>query len=94
MTAKSTDTGVLTALAQRLADQRLPRARAMQERVNRGEPLSDRDVAFLEEVLEDARKIAPILSRNPKFEEAARTMAGLYREIMAKALENENAKKA
>ncbi|HZM33810.1 MAG TPA: hypothetical protein VFC18_04880 [Burkholderiales bacterium] len=89
MTDKPNDIGVLTALAQRMVDQRLPRALAMKERVDRGEVLSDRDVAFLDEVLEDARKIAPILNRNPKFEEAARTMARLYQEIMAKALENE-----
>ena len=93
MTSKPNDIGVLTALAQRLADQRLPRALAMKERVDRGEMLNDRDVAFLGEVLEDAKKIAPILDRNPKHKAAAVTMAQLYKDIMAKALENEQAKK-
>jgi len=93
MTRISVDTGVLVALARRLVDQRLPRALAMKDKVDRGETLGERDLAFLEEVLEDARKITPILKRNPKYEEAAARMAHLYTQIMAKALENEQAKK-
>ena len=93
MSASSSDTGVLTALAQRLVDQRLPRALAMKEKVDRGEMLDDRDLAFLEQVMEDANKIAPVVERNPKYKEVAGRMVQLYKEIMAKALENEQVKK-
>jgi len=90
----STDIGVLTAIAQRLVEQRLPKTLAMKDRVDKGAVLDDADIAFLEEVLADAQSIAPILKRNPKYLEVAGRMGQLYKEIMAKALENEQAKKA
>ena len=93
MSASSSDSGVLTALAQRLIDQRLPRALALKEKVDQGAVLQDRDVEFLERVLEDANKIAPVIDRNPKYKDVAGRMLQLYKEIMAKALENEQAKK-
>jgi len=93
MSASSSDTGVLTALAQRLVDQRLPRALALKEKVEQGAVLEDRDIEFLERVLEDANKIAPVVERNPKYKEVAGRMLQLYKEIMAKALENEQVKK-
>ena len=85
------DIGVLTALAQRMRQQRLPRALAMKERVDAGGLLSDRDVAFLEEVLSDSNRIAPIVKRNPEYAETAARMVDLYKQITAKALENEQA---
>lgn len=88
------DVGVLTALAQRMVDQRLPRALAIKERVDAGDVLSDRDMAFLEEVMADAAKIAPIVKRNPKYVDIASRMVSLYNEITAKALENERARKS
>ena len=93
MDASSSDTGVLTALAQRLVDQRLPRALALKEKIDGGAVLEERDLEFLEQVLEDATKIAPVVERNPKYKEVAGRMLQLYKEIMAKALENEQAKK-
>ena len=85
------DIGVLTALAQRMRQQRLPRALAMKERVDAGGLLSDRDVAFLEEVLSDSNRIAPIVKRNPEYAETAARMVDLYKQITAKALEKEQA---
>jgi hypothetical protein len=85
------DIGVLTALAQRMRQQRLPRALAMKERVDAGGLLSDRDVAFLEEVLSDSNRIAPIVKRNAEYAETAARMVDLYKQITAKALENEQA---
>ena len=93
MDASSSDTGVLTALAQRLVDQRLPRALALKEKIDGGAVLEERDLEFLERVLEDANKIAPVVERNPKYKEVAGRMLQLYKDIMAKALENEQAKK-
>jgi hypothetical protein len=90
----STDLGILAVLAKRLVEQRLPQALALREKVDRGEALSDRDAAFLQEVLEDARRAAPVLDRNPEYKATADAVAQLYKEITAKALENEKAKKS
>jgi hypothetical protein len=83
------DIGVLIALAQRMRDQRLPRALAMKERVDAGGLLNDRDIQFLDEVLSDAHRIAPIVKRHLEYADMAGRMVDLYKQITAKALENE-----
>lgn len=93
MAQVSKETGVLTALARRMTDERLPKALALKERVDRGEVLNDLDLAFLEQVVQDARKLQPILDRNPRAKDVAGRMLQLYREITRKALENEQAGK-
>ena len=87
------DIGVLTVLAKRLVEERLPKALNLQERVNRGEVLNDLDLNFLEQVLTDAKSIAPIVRRYPQYHDVASRVVRLYKEIMDKALENETAKK-
>lgn len=85
----SAEEGVLVALEERLVKIRLPRALDIKEKVERGEPLDQWDTAFLDEVLEDARKIEPIIDRRPDLQELFGRIVHLYREITEKALENE-----
>lgn len=91
MGAISRDTGVMTALLQRLVNERLPRALALQEKVERGEALGDFDIAFLERALADCKDVEPIVRRNPQYADIAAHMVHLYKEITAKALANERA---
>ncbi len=91
MSESSQDQGLITVLLQRLETQRLPRALILKERVDRGERLYDADLAFLEEVFADSRQIKPFLDRYPQYQELAARMVNLYKEITAKALENEQA---
>ena len=93
MSESSKDIGILTALAQRLTEQRLPKALALKEKVDRGEVLSDFDVTFLEEVFNDAKSIGPLIKQNPQYQDIAMRMLQLYKEITTKALENEKAQK-
>jgi len=92
MSEISQETGVLAALAERMVTERLPRALAMKERVDRGEVLDDRDLDFLEQVLTDARKIGPSVKSDPRFIDIAGRMLQLYTQITEKALQNEQAK--
>ena len=89
MTEPSKDAGVIQALAERLEKLRLPTALALKEKVDRGEPLNQFDIAFLDEVFEDATRIKPLLDQHPEWQELAARMTHLYHEITAKALENE-----
>ncbi len=89
----SKETGVLTALARRMVDERLPKALALKERVDRGEVLNELDLAFLEQVVQDARHIQPMMDANPRAKEVAARMLHLYHEITQKALDNEQAGK-
>jgi len=69
-----------------------PAARArLAEKVGRGERLDDLDIAFLEQVLDDAQALRPFLEAHPAYQTlAARTFA-LYKDIVARAAENEAA---
>ena len=89
----SKETGVIAVLAKRMVEERLPKALALKERVDRGEVLNDLDLAFLEQVVADAGTSRSLMKDNPRVLEIAGRMVSLYKEITEKALANEQAKK-
>jgi hypothetical protein len=93
MAEVSKETGTIAVLAKRMVEERLPKALALQERINKGGLLNDLDLAFLEEVVKDAAAIKPLLKDNQRLTEVAASMVRLYKEISDKALENEKAQK-
>ena len=93
MSEVSKETGVLAVLAKRMVEERLPKALALKERVDKGGLLNDLDLSFLEQVVKDAAAIAPLLKDNQRMTDVAANMLKLYREISDKALKNEKARK-
>ena len=93
--AESTDkeAGVIQALVERLEKQRLPMALAIKEKVDQGGLLNEADIAFLEEVFAGTAQLKPMLDSHPEWQDLAARMIGLYGEITAKALENEQGAK-
>ena len=91
MTESSKDTGVKLALIERFKTQRLPRALALKEKVDRGELLSDQDLAFLERVFADAQQVKSLVHLHPDWQPLAARAVALYKEITEKALANERA---
>ena len=91
MAELSNDQGILSVLAKRLVDERLPKAIALKEKVDQGNVLEDRDIAFLEQVLADSRSIPLSVRDDPQFQDIGVRMLNLYSEITSKALENEKA---
>ena len=57
MTNSEKDAGLIEVLVQRLEQQRLPRALDLKALVDRGERLSDLDISFLDEALQDASDV-------------------------------------
>lgn len=92
MSEVSQEAGVLAVLAERMVSERLPKALAMKEKVDRGEVLEDHDLDFLEQVVADAKKLGPSVTSNPRFIELAGRMLQLYTQITDAALKNEQAK--
>ena len=91
MSTPDQEKGVMAALMERFETQRLPRALALKEKVDKGECLDQFDMAFLQETLADSTKIMPMLARHPEYEALAGKVASLYHEITEKALANEKA---
>ncbi len=80
--------GVVVALMQRFQTQRLPRAIELKKKVDKGEPLNDYDLQYLQQVEADSSQIAGILHRYPDLEPIVEKARGLYAEITRKAAEN------
>ena len=91
MSEVSKQTGIITVLAKRMVEERLPKALALKERVDQGELLNELDLNFLEQVVEDANTVWPLAQNNPRVLEVAGRVMQLYREITDKALANEQA---
>lgn len=91
MTESSKDIGIGAALVERFETQRLPRAQAIKKKVDSGELLGRDDIAFLNQVFEDAKHIKPLADKHPAWQTLVAGAIHLYKEIMDKALANEKA---
>lgn len=91
MSDVSKDTGVIAVLAKPMVEERLPKALAMKERVDKGGLLNDLDLAFLEQIVADAGQVRPLMQKDPRVLEVAGRMVQLYKEITERALANEKA---
>jgi hypothetical protein len=89
----SKELGVMAVLAKRMVEERLPKALALKERVDRGETLNGLDLNFLEQVVTDANAVIPMMKDDPRVAQISARMLQLYKEITTKALENEQGKK-
>jgi len=92
MSEISKQSGVITVLANRMTEERLPKALALKERIDKGEVLNELDLNFLEQVMNDANAVLPLAREDKRVMELATRMMTLYKEITAKALANEQAK--
>lgn len=81
--------GTIIVLLERLNKDRLPRAMAIKERVDRGEKLSDRDRKFLKEASNNIRTVTPMVAKNPEYQPLLDKVTSLISDISRKALENE-----
>lgn len=94
MSDSDKDEGVALVLLNRLNEVRLPRALAIKEQVDRGEPLSDSEIEFLDRVFEEAVANQSKWEKHPELAEIISKMAGLYKDITEKALANEEGNKS
>ncbi len=88
MTESEKDAGIIQVLLERFEKQRLPRALALKEKVDKGEPLDEWETAYLEKVLEDAQQVKTLVDRHPEYQDLYKRGLQLYKEITEKALEN------
>jgi hypothetical protein len=89
MTDSIKELGVVTAVLERFTTQRLPKALALEEKVERGEPVDDYDLAFLHETLHNLEAIKPTVDHHPEYQDLYARVTQLYQHITEMALKNE-----
>ena len=89
MAESSNDEGTIQVVLERFENRRLPRVLRLKEQVDNGEALSDSDLAFLSQVLEDANYIMPLADKHPEYQALVVKAVALYHDITKRALENE-----
>ena len=81
--------GAMVMVMSRLHRYRLPRIMAIKDAVDRGEALDEWSTAYLERVLEDAQQVMSfIVEKHPEYHNLYGRVAGFYKEITDKALDN------
>jgi hypothetical protein len=82
--------GMMVTLMQRFKTQRLPRIMEIKEHVDAGSRLSEYDRLFLEEAMHDAQQNIRHVEDIPECQHLFIQLAHLYKQIMDKAIDNEN----
>jgi hypothetical protein len=89
MTDPSKEDGVILALIDRFEKQRLPRLKALKEKVDSGGRLTDGEIEFLDAVIHDAQRSKHLMDRHPEWHSFCSYVVHLYETITEKALDNE-----
>ena len=89
MTKEASEIGVLTAIVERLSGHRLPKLLAMKEKVDKGNPLNDKELDFLKKTVSDSGQVMNMIDKHSQYQELATKVMTLYKEIIEKALEVE-----
>jgi hypothetical protein len=82
--------GISEVLIERFEHDRLPRILKIKDHVDRGFPLEETQLLFLQQVLEDAQKNQGRVDSIPDCRDLFAQVVHLYHEITEKALENES----
>ncbi len=91
---QQTQMGIYEVLIERFEKDRLPRILKIKERVDLGETLDATDFGFLERVLHDAQENKGLIDAMPHCRDLFAKVVHLYRDITAKALQNEEGPQA
>lgn len=89
MTAHTDEERVLRALLVTFEKHKLPRALNIKEKVDKGGLLSDWEVEFLQELIDEATRAKPLVDRHPELQPLYARAVRLYDEITVQALKNE-----
>ena len=92
MDKSTSEIGVITAVIERLVTQELPRLQVMEERLDKGERLSDSELEFLERISTDGSEVLRMIDHHPEYQELAAKVLGLCTKLIEKAVDVEKAR--
>lgn len=85
------DAGMIQLLLKRLNEERLPEALRLQDKVNRGECLTEYELRFMKSVIADTGQARRLAAKYPEYESLVNRVAELYNGIAQRAAENQQA---
>ena len=83
------EAGIIYVLLRRFILIRLPRLLSLKEQVEKGEMLNDFDIQFLEEAMNDATQIKPLVDKYHEYQQLYTMAVSLFSGIVARAADNE-----
>jgi hypothetical protein len=83
---------ILVLETRRFRDVHAPRARDLRRRLDRGECLSDFDLAYLFQTLAECRTVGRHAAGVPEWQDICVRVVALYRSLIARAVDNELAR--
>jgi hypothetical protein len=86
--------GIIIAVLEQLEKKTLPDALWIKDKVDKGGLLSEGDIEFLERVLEETTAVKPLINSHPEWQSLYASAISLYKYIISKALENQQALEA
>lgn len=89
MDKSTSEVGVITAVIERLVTQKLPRLQALEAKLDKGEPLNDSELEFLEQVSTDGNEVMRMIDRHPEYHDLAAKVLELCTKIISKAVDVE-----
>ena len=83
------DLGVIMAFLAQLEIETIPWALAVQAEIAAGEKLSEPDLLFFQERLDEISSLLHVIERHPEFQLVTSKIVKLYHEVIEQALENQ-----
>jgi len=84
------DLGITITLLEKLSIEIIPKAIGIQDRLNNGEHLDHWDRQTMDELIESAHQVKPLIDRHPEHQEMYAQLVHLYKQISDQALLNES----
>ncbi len=93
MQSLSKEDGIITVMLLRLKQQRLPRIKALYEKVSHGDVLDDYDLDFLNAVCGETKNCHQFCLQHPEYDDLFCRLTHFFHKIATTALENEKQQK-
>ncbi|WP_371186011.1 hypothetical protein [Thalassotalea maritima] len=88
MDLQQKDKGVIAVILKRFETERLPKVKKLQAKVDAGGVLDEYDIAFLQQVFDDAHQVMDVVKRHPEYGKLAKGVLHMYNDIMSKSQVN------
>ncbi|TRX55170.1 hypothetical protein [Thalassomonas sp. M1454] len=89
MDIEEKDKGVIAVILKRFEHERYPKLKELNDKVDSGGVLDEKDLDYLEKVLSDYHQVMAVITRHPEYAALAKGVLLMYEEVMNKSQQNQ-----